>query len=82
MKVTNFDHCFHIVMVIGKCKDAFRGDFFVLRGGGGGGNTWEDLSMEEFIMRDENFRKEDAGFSSIIKKNNEKINKNKIFSWK
>jgi len=35
--------------------------------------------MEEFIMREENFHEGAAGFSSIIKKNNEKINK-KSFS--
>ena len=45
--------------------------------------TCEDLSMEEFITREENFHEVDAGFHSIIKKNNEKINKKKfLFSWK
>ena len=29
---------------------------------------WKDLSMEDFIMRGENFYKGGAGFSSIIKK--------------
>ena len=30
------------------------------------GVTWDDLSMEEFIMREENFHEEGAGFSSIM----------------
>ena len=37
LQVTNFDQCLHIVMVIGKCTDVFRGIFSsvrkVLRGG-------------------------------------------------
>ena len=32
------------------------------------GVTWEDLSMEEFIIREENFHEGATGFSSIIKK--------------
>ena len=56
-------------MVIMKCTDFFRGTFS--RWGGSGSReriTWEDLSMEEFIMREENFHEGGAGFSSIIKK--------------
>ena len=38
LQVTNFDQCLHIIMVIGKCTDVFRGIFLVLgvglRGGG------------------------------------------------
>ena len=38
LQVTNFDQCLHIIMVIGKCTDVFRGFFLVLgvglRGGG------------------------------------------------
>ena len=30
------------------------------------GVTWEDLSMEEFFMREENVHKVGAGFSRII----------------
>ena len=50
-------------MAIGKCTDIFRGIFFGL---GGGGLIWEDLSMEEFVMGEENFPEGVAGFSSII----------------
>ena len=32
------------------------------------GVTWENLSMEEFIMRKENFHEGGTEFSSIIKK--------------
>ena len=40
-----------------------------------------ELSMEEFVMGEENFNVRSAGFSSIIKKN-EKINMKSFFSWK
>ena len=33
-----------------------------------------ELSIEEFVMGEENFHEGSAGFTSIIKKNNEKIN--------
>ena len=33
LQVANFDQCLHILMVIGKCRDVFRGIF----GGEGGG---------------------------------------------
>ena len=61
-------------MVIWKRTDVFRGIFWFggeLRGGGG---TWEDLSMEELLMGEETFNGGIAGFSSIIIKNNEKMN--------
>ena len=32
LQVANFDHCLHIVMVIGKCRDVFR-RIFGLEGG-------------------------------------------------
>ena len=63
----NFAISLHTVMVIGKYTDVFRGDYFSGGGGGrgqGGEVTREDLSMEEFIMGEENFL--EAGFSSII----------------
>ena len=43
----------------------FQWDFFGLRGVGG---TWKDLSMEEFVMGEENFNEGGAGLSNIIKK--------------
>ena len=51
----------------------FQGDFSRW-GGGGSGVTWEDLSMEEYIMREENFHEGVQDFLSLSKKNNEKIN--------
>ena len=43
-----------------------------------------ELSLEEFVMGEENFYEGCAGFSSIIKKkkkkNNEKINVKKFFN--
>ena len=49
-----------------KCTDVFRGTFSRWGGVGREEVTWEDLSMEEFIMREENFHEGAAGFSSII----------------
>ena len=48
-------------MIIGTCTDDFR-----VKGGSGEGVTWEDCSMEEFTMMEENFHEGAAGFSSII----------------
>ena len=68
LQATNFDLCLHIVMALGKCTDVFRGIFFGLGEGkvDGVGVTREDLSMEEFVMREEHFNEGGAGFSSII----------------
>ena len=67
LQVTNFDQCLHMVMVIWKCTDVFRGIFRL-----GGGLEEEDmlgeLSLEEFVVGGENFHEGSAGFSSIIKK--------------
>ena len=38
LEVTNFDHCLHIVIVIGKCTDIFRWNFLALGGGYVGGS--------------------------------------------
>ena len=32
LQVTNFDQCLHIVMVIGKCTDVFKGIFWLVEG--------------------------------------------------
>ena len=45
-------------MIIMKCKDVLRGTFSRQGGGGSGGGgrvTWEDLSMEQSFMREDNF---------------------------
>ena len=44
------------------------------------GVTWEDISMEELTMREENFHK-GGDFLALLKKNNEKINKKNVFNW-
>ena len=81
MQVTNFDHCLHIVKVYREVYRRFHGDFFTLRGGGGWvlgeGVKWEDLSMEEFITRKEDFHEGGTEFLALFEKN-EKINK-KVF---
>ena len=42
---------------------------------------WEDLSFEEYVMGEEKFNEKGAGFSKItIKKNNEKIKHENVFS--
>ena len=51
-------------MAIMKCTEGlFRVGVGV---GWGEGFTWEDLSMEKFIMREENFNEGGAGSSRII----------------
>ena len=50
LQVTNFDQCLHIIMVIGKCTDVFRGIFLVLGVGLREGAMWEDLSLEKYAM--------------------------------
>ena len=57
-------------MVIGKCRDVFRGIFFLNREE----VTWEDFSMEEFVMGGENFHEGGAGFLAFFLKNNQKMN--------
>ena len=64
LQVTNFDHCLHIVMAIGSLQ-TFSGDFLVW-GEVEGRVTREDLSMDEFVMGEENFNEGGAGLSSII----------------
>ena len=73
-------------MFIGKCIDVFRGIILVgwLRGVG---TTWEDLSLEEFVMGKrnsmKNSMKRNSGFSIIIiKKTMEEINIKKFFQLK
>ena len=56
-------------MVIGKCTDVFMGIFWFGGGVDGRGALWEDLSFEEYVMGEEKFNENGAGFSSIkIKK--------------
>ena len=59
-------NCLHIVLVIGKYIDVFRGIF--LMGGGGGQVTWEDLSMVEI------FHERGTGFPSIHLEYDQKLN--------
>ena len=44
----------------------FQGNFFDWKGGLRGGVTWEDDSMEEFVMGEDNFYEGGAGYSSTI----------------
>ena len=41
---------------------------------------WEDLSLEEYVMKEEKFNEKGMGFSSITIKKHEKINMKKFFS--
>ena len=56
-------------MVIGKLTDVFRGIFLI---GGWGeverGVTWKDLSMEEFVMGEENFNEGAPDSLALFKK--------------
>ena len=65
LQVTNFDQCLHIIMVIGK-HIHIQGDVFGLRRGVEGRGYAEELSVEEFVMGEENFHEGGAGFFSIF----------------
>ena len=73
LQVTNFDLCLHIVIVIGKCTDVIRGIFLVSVWGSGEGAIWEDLTLEEYFMGEEEFNEKGAGLSSITIKKTMKI---------
>ena len=64
LQVKNFDQCLHIVMVIVKLAEVSRGIFFLDREG----VTWEDLSMEEFVMGEEYFHEGVRDFLALFKK--------------
>ena len=51
----NFAHCLHIVWLLGSIQAISEAIFSGEVGGLGGRVTWEDLSMEEFSMLQENF---------------------------
>ena len=73
LQVTNFDQCLHIVIVIEKCTDVFRGIFLVCVVGLRGRAMWEDLSLEKYVIGEEKFNEKGAEFSSItIKKSMKK----------
>ena len=65
LQVTNFDQCLHIVMVIGKCTNVFRGILFCLGVGLRRGSYVGGISLEESVMGKEKFNEKGAGFSSI-----------------
>ena len=69
-QVTSFDQCLHIVMVIGKCTDRFRGIFWlgggVAKGGCEGVAKGEVTFRGGIVMREEDFHEGGASFSSII----------------
>jgi len=65
LPVMDFAQCLHIVFVIGKHTDVFRGDF-VLWGWRGEWVMWKDCTMDEFFMGEDNFYERVAGYPSII----------------
>ena len=65
LQVKNFDQCLHIVMVIGKCTGVFRRIFWLEAGVEKRGDMLGELSIEEFVMGEENFHEGSAGFTSI-----------------
>ena len=66
-------------MVIWKCTHVFKGFFFGFGEGLRRAEMLGELSIKEFVTGEENFHEQSSGFSSIIKKNNEKINMKKFF---
>ena len=79
LQVTNFDHCLHIVMVIGKCTDVLRGIFWFgasLRGGKCVGGS----CLGVICHGEEKFNEAGAGFSSITITKQWKNKHEKVFS--
>ena len=68
LQVTNFNQCLHIIMVIGKCTDVFRGNFLVLGVGLREGAMWEDLSLEKYAMGEKNSMKKAQDESGHVRK--------------
>ena len=64
--VISFDQCLNIVIVIGKCTDAYRGFFFGWGRELGEGVMRRDLCMEEFFMGKKISMKGGAGLFSIF----------------
>ena len=52
-------------MVIGKCKDVYRETFLHCKGEG---VMWEDLSVEDYILRGENFHEGVQDFLELFQK--------------
>ena len=67
-------------MVIGKCADVFTGIFLVVGVGLRGGSMWEDRSLDEYVMGEENFNEKDAGLSTITIKKQWKNKHGNVFS--
>ena len=53
-------------MVIGKCTDVFKGDYFGLGGGLRVGAMWEDISLEEYVMGERNSMKGAQDFLALL----------------
>ena len=68
VEVTNFNQCLHIIMVIGKCTDVFRGIFLVLGVALREGAMWEDLSLEKYAMGEKNSMKRAQDESGHVRK--------------
>ena len=80
LQVTNFDQCLHIVMVIGKCTDVFRGVFWLGgRAEKGGGICWGNFASRNLSWGKKIFKKGAQDFLALLKKINEKINIKKFF---
>ena len=63
LQAMNFTHCLHTLLAIEKYTDICQGG----GSGGGRGVTLEDLSVEEFVMKESNFPwRWGAGITVII----------------
>ena len=70
LQVTNFDQCLHIVLVIGKCADAFR-RIFRLGGEVEGRGLCGGSFHGGICYGEENFHEGGAGFLSVFFKEEE-----------
>ena len=76
----NFAHCLHIILVIGKHTQVFRGIFFWRGKSEGGGYVEGSLHERYFSWGKGIFHKGGARLPSINEKNDEKLNKKQVFS--
>ena len=82
LQVTNFDQSLHIVMVIGKCTDVFRGILFCLGVGLRGGGYVGGSFLGGVGHGGKKFNEKGVGFSSITIRKQWKINMKTFFQMK
>ena len=67
LQVTNFDQYLHIIMVIGKCTDVFRGILFLFEGGAEGRRlSWRIFPWRNLSWGKKNSMKKAQDFLALL----------------